>query len=64
MLSRIWKRRKSDSEKIRQRVCQEKIKYRHRLTQINTDEKIDAVKNSSPNPPKEKISVNPCKSVS
>jgi len=37
-----------------------KINYRHRLTQINTDEKaklINTVKNSSPNPPKEKIRV-------
>jgi hypothetical protein len=34
------------------------------LTQINTDEKINAVKNSSSSPAKEKISVNQCKSVS
>ena len=34
------------------------------LTQVNADEKINAVKNSSPNPPKGKICVNPCKSVS
>ncbi len=32
--------------------------------QINTDEKINAVKNSSSNSPKEKIGVNLCKSVS
>jgi len=35
-----------------------KINYRHRLTQINTDEKSNAV--SPAQQIKEKISVNPC----
>jgi len=38
---------------------QEKINYRHRLTQIDTDEKINVVKNSL-SPIKEK---DQCKSV-